>query len=132
MKAIKECLLIDDDQDDQEVFLLCVNKISKDINCKAIDTAVDAVSMLATNDEYIPDYIFVDVNMPKMNGIDCLKHLKRIDRLKHTKIFMYSTSSDNEIIEASKELGADEFIIKPAKFIELKETLSEIFRNYLE
>ncbi|HWZ14002.1 MAG TPA: response regulator [Mucilaginibacter sp.] len=127
MQATRECLIIDDDQDDQEIFLMCVRKISKDINCMAMDDGINALSMLASKPQYIPDYIFVDVNMPKMNGIDCLRALKGIDRLKDTKIFMYSTTSETSTLNESKRLGANDFIVKPPKTETLKEKLSTIF-----
>ncbi|GAC1311728.1 MAG: hypothetical protein NVSMB24_31860 [Mucilaginibacter sp.] len=127
MQATRECLIIDDDQDDQEIFLMCVRKISRNINCMTMDDGIEALSMLTSKPQYIPDYIFVDVNMPKMNGIDCLRALKGIDRLKDTKIFMYSTTSETSTLNESKRLGANDFIVKPPKTEELKEKLSTIF-----
>ena len=65
--------------------------------------------------------------MPKMNGVDCLKHLKSIKRLNCSKVFMYSTTSENATVSTAKEFGAEDFIIKPAKTMVLKEKLSQIF-----
>jgi CheY-like chemotaxis protein len=127
MQATKECLIIDDDIDDQEIFLMCVKKINKDINCTTMNNGVDAISMLQSNLQYIPNYVFIDVNMPKLNGIDCLRIIKNIPRLKYSKIFMYSTTSENATVEESMRLGADDFIVKPAKTTELKIKLSKIF-----
>ena len=127
MKTLKECLIIDDDIDDQEIFLMCVDKISMNVNCRTAKDGVDAISMLTSDTAYIPDYIFVDVNMPKLNGIACLKLLKGIRRLGNTKIFMYSTTSELSVVKDSQELGADGFIVKPASTVELKARLSEIF-----
>lgn len=127
MKEPIRCLIIDDDQDDQEIFLMCVRKISSNIDCLTANSGVAAVDMLKSNDDYVPDYIFLDVNMPKMNGIECLKVLKSINRLNDTKILMYSTTSENDVVKESLSLGADEFIKKPSKTGELKEKLSIIF-----
>lgn len=124
----KECLIIDDDQDDQEIFLMCLRKVSKDIECKAINDGVEAISLLSINETYVPDYIFLDVNMPKMNGIDCLRILKNMPRLQYTRIFMYSTTSQGAALAQSKELGAEDFIVKPSKTTELKDKLSSIFK----
>jgi CheY-like chemotaxis protein len=93
----------------------------------ALNDGVEAVSLLKSNSDYTPDYIFIDVNMPKMNGIACLGLLKNIERLKYSKIYMYSTTSEKSAVEDSKKLGADDFIIKPSKTAELKEKLSKIF-----
>jgi response regulator of citrate/malate metabolism len=120
-------MIIDDDEDDQEIFLMCVKKISDHIECLIADNGVDAISMLDSNEGYIPDYIFIDMNMPKMNGIQCLKNIKTIERLKNSQIFMYSTTFETTIVKESKELGATDFMIKPARTADLKEKLSNIF-----
>lgn len=122
-----QCLLIDDDLDDHEIFTMCLDMVNKDISCTAMNDAVEAVSMLTSNKEYTPDYIFIDVNMPKLNGLECLRLLKSINRLADTKMFMYSTSSQNTIFEESKRLGATDYIIKPTKMTELRERLSKVF-----
>ncbi|MGZ5191164.1 MAG: response regulator [Flavisolibacter sp.] len=127
MNELIHCLIIDDDPDDQEIFLMCIRKISQNIICSTSNSGVEAIAMLNSNEDYIPDFIFLDVNMPKMNGIDCLKHLKSIERLNETKIMMYSTTSESDIVKESLNLGADEFIKKPSKTSELKEKLSIIF-----
>jgi len=116
---MRKCLIIDDDQDDQEIFVMCVAKIDKNIECTTMNNGVEAIAMLKSNGDYIPDYIFIDVNMPKMNGIDCLRLLKNMECLKYTKIYMYSTTSENSILADSRQIAADDFIIKPAKTAEL-------------
>ena len=121
------CLIIDDDPDDQEIFLMCIRKISQDVICLTSNSGVEALALLNANEDYIPDFIFLDVNMPKMNGIDCLKQLKSVKRLKDTKILMYSTTSESDIVKESLKIGAHDFIMKPTKTGELKEKLSVIF-----
>ncbi len=127
MQKIKRCLIIDDDHDDQEIFLMCLNRVDSDVNCLTADDGVEAVAMLKSDSNYTPDFIFIDVNMPKMNGIECLKILKNIERLKYTKIFMYSTTSEASFVKESRNLGADDFIIKPSRTAELKDKLARIF-----
>lgn len=127
MQQVKECLIIDDDLDDQEIFLMCVNRLCKNVNCTAMNNGIDAIAFLMSNSGYVPHYIFVDVNMPKMNGIDCLIILKTIPALKDTKILMYSTTSAATVVAESKKLGAFDFIVKPPKTAELMEKLSAIF-----
>ena len=127
MPRKKQCLIIDDDQDDQEIFLMCLNKVDNNISCLTSNNGVDAIALLQSNPDYIPDYIFIDVNMPKMNGITCLGILKHIERLKYSKFYMYSTTSDASSVDDSNKLGVNEFIVKPTKTTELKEKLSKIF-----
>ncbi len=127
MQEAKQCLIIDDDQDDQEIFLMCLQQVNKNVDCAANSDSVDAVAWLANDTAYTPDFIFVDMNMPKMNGIECLKKLRKIDRLKDTVIYMYSTTSEGSLVAESKRYGASDFIIKPARTAELKEKLAQIF-----
>ena len=127
MQEMKECLIIDDDEDDQEIFLMCIRSISRYVNGRTANNGVDALAMFAAEPAYTPHYIFIDVNMPKMNGIECLKKLKAIARLSDTKMFMYSTTAEDTTYGACKQLGATEFIIKPTRTGELKEKLSAIF-----
>jgi len=124
---MKECLIIDDDVDDQEIFIMCLRKLNKSINCTTMNNGVEAIAMLISSEKYTPDYIFIDVNMPKMNGIDCLRIIKNVGRLQYSRIFMYSTTSEGSVLALSRELGAEDFIIKPAKTAALKEKLSVIF-----
>ena len=126
MLNTQECLIIDDDPDDQEIFLMCVNNISNHINCTPADSGVDAIAMLSAT-SYTPDFIFIDMNMPRMNGMDCLKALRNISRLGNTRIFMYSTTSAGTAQEQSRALGAEDFIIKPSSVAELQQKLSAIF-----
>ncbi|MCW3092997.1 MAG: response regulator [Ferruginibacter sp.] len=127
MNESKHSLIIDDDLDDQEIFLMCVKKISADISCRTANNGEEAIIMLESQKEYVPDYIFLDVNMPKMNGIECLKILKKMERLKETKIFMYSTTAESSVVKQIKALGAEDFIIKPVETIVLREKLAKIF-----
>lgn len=128
MSDTKVCLIIDDDQDDQEIFSMCVDKVTTDVDCRTADSGVDAISALNSDPGFIPNYIFLDVNMPKMSGLECLAELRKIDKLKSTKIYMYSTTIDSKIENESKSLGADDFLVKPTKTAELKEKLKSIFQ----
>ena len=123
---MKHCLIIDDDQDDQEIFILCIAKLSADIVCKTANDGVEALDLL-TNSGYVPDLIFLDVNMPKMNGIDCLKRIRAIDSMAGTYICMYSTTSEVKVVNEAMAIGADRFVVKPARVSELTGVLAGIF-----
>jgi CheY-like chemotaxis protein len=127
MEQQLKCLIIDDDTDDQEIFLMCVKQVHSGVDYLTADNGVEALDLLEANVDYVPDFIFIDVNMPKMNGIKCLQELRKIARLKETKIYMYSTSCEAAVVEQAKGYGATDFIKKPTKTSELKETLKQIF-----
>ena len=80
MNATKplKSLLIDDDLDDQEIFSLCLKHIDDNVQCRVANNGIDALNILSKDQEYTPDVIFLDINMPKMNGLACLEKLKEI------------------------------------------------------
>lgn len=128
MAIVKDCMLIDDDQDDQEIFLMALQKADAQINCFLANDGVEGLKTLS-DPSYTPRYIFVDVNMPKMNGIECLREIRKRGHLGDSRIIMYSTFAGEGIICQCKELGADEFLTKPTAFAPLVEALSNIFKR---
>ena len=127
MRNLKHCLIIDDDTDDQEIFMLCMNAIDSTITCTTANNGVEAVKLLEANPNYQPGYIFIDMNMPKMNGLECLKRIKGMERLSQSKVYIYSTTSEKVVVKESKDLGADDFIVKPTKIFDIKARLAQIF-----
>lgn len=124
----KNILLIDDDYDDHQIFLLALKKISDTVECIAMDSAVEAYEKLSAKD-LAPDLIFLDLNMPVLHGQEFLRKLKRSDTLKDIPVIIFSTSSHSTTIQRTKELGAHDFIIKPGKFNELVNILTPYFKN---
>ncbi|GEO08252.1 response regulator [Segetibacter aerophilus] len=132
MSEVKRCLIIDDDPDDQEIFMMCVKNLDNSIDCKTSGDGVEAIALLGSDGEVAPDYIFIDVNMPRMNGIECLTEIRKIEKLNDTRIFMYSTTAEEKRVNESKKLGAEDFIVKPIRMSELKEKLRHIFQSSVE
>lgn len=63
-----------------------------------------------------PDIILLDLNMPKMNGIELLTHIRGMDEWKDTKVFIITTSDEKEDREVTRKLGVSGYIVKPLKF----------------
>ena len=124
------CFLIDDDIDDQELFLMALEKVDRNIKCTIANDGIHALEILKGNGNYVPDYIFLDVNMPRMNGLQTLAEIKKIPALRATDVIMFSTSSDRSIIESSKALGASNFQVKPAGLTALVIALSNILQAF--
>ncbi|MEO6961487.1 MAG: response regulator [Puia sp.] len=118
-------LLIDDDDDDQEIFLLAVAQVSKAVTCIALSGAVDALQKLASN-EINPEIIFLDLNMPVIDGLQFLIKMKQIKRLKNIPVIIFSTSAHPATIQHSKELGASGYITKPDNFNDLAGLLTPL------
>lgn len=123
-------MLIDDDADDQEIFCQALESVDQSINCSFANDGVEALEKLNADEAFIPHYIFIDMNMPRMNGRQCLGEIKKIDRLKNVELYMYSTAADPKTIAETKEMGAKEFIVKPSNFNDLTKKLTEIFNDH--
>src|ERR1700759_1285017 len=124
------CLLIDDDTDDHEIFKLALDAIDSTIACVCLNRSVQAIEKLKADKSFLPKIIFVDINMPVMNGVECLAEIKKIDHLKDVPVIFYSTFADAEKISEMKELGAAEYFEKPADIDVLIDKLSFLFKEY--
>lgn len=113
-------LFIDDDPDDYDLFCEALLTIVTEAKCLHFRHGKEALIALQT---VVPDYIFLDVNMPVMGGKECLQRIKKDPGLKDIPVIVYSTSSHPAEIRKFKELGAKEFIIKPGRYHELVDTL---------
>jgi len=122
-------LIADDDSDDKELFIEVINELFPHIHCFTVSDGEETLFFLEKIKDKI-DYIFLDINMPRLNGIECLTKIKLFDTYKNTPIIMYTTSC----LEADKILayqnGASYFLTKPVKFLDLKQSLYEIISKF--
>ena len=118
-------LLIDDDFDDQEIFSIALRAADPAGDCIFANDGEHAVRLLK-NEPIHPLIIFIDINMPRMNGVDCLKEIKKLNHFAKTPVFMISTAANPAIIEECKNLGAIDYIIKSPSLAELEKRLSGI------
>ncbi len=126
------CLLIDDDQDDQEIFALALEESGLNTQCIISNNATEALERLSQDNTFLPDYIFLDLNMPRINGIQLLTEIKKISYLQHIPVVIYSTSSHPKDKEATLGLGAAAFITKPSDIKELSMLLKDFFQTHLQ
>ena len=108
-------LLVDDDADDREIFLLALSKISShDVRCITAQDGPNALCRLASGD-VVPDIIFLDLNMPIMNGHQVLQKLKSDASTRDIPVVILSTASDPLSIAQARQAGASCFYTKPVK-----------------
>lgn len=119
-------LNVDDDQEDREFFCDALREIDPSITCLTAGGGAEALRLLEKG-PLLPDYIFLDINMPMMDGKQCLKALKGIPRFEVIPVIMYSTSTDTREIKECYKLGAVDFLIKPHSFEKLVNDLTSIF-----
>ncbi|SCY08336.1 response regulator [Flavobacterium caeni] len=121
----KTCFFIDDDEDDRDFFCAAIQEIDPTIKCVFATDGIDAMSQLHAG-EWVPDYIFVDMNMPLMDGKQCLVEIKKIQRLQNVPTYLYSTSSNPKLVAEILDMGATDFLIKPTSMVALEHLLKEI------
>jgi DNA-binding response OmpR family regulator len=129
MNVHKTCFLIDDDVDDQEIFTIALQQVDPNFHCITAGNGDEALKMLIHPAAELPDYIFLDLNMPRMNGKECLRELKKLDRLKHIPVVIYTTSSSEYDQLTTRTLGAASFITKPFTIAELVAALHAFFKT---
>jgi len=123
--SCKNILHIDDDPDDHEIFYCALKEVSNAICYKAFTNAQEALDKLAKN-ELTPDVIFLDLNMPGMNGQQFLVEIKKHEKLCMIPVIVLSTTSHTFTIKSVKDLGAHDFITKPGDFYEFSRILSSL------
>lgn len=118
-------LLIDDDEDDREIFISAVTDAAPNVTWTTSYDASDALEQLIRK-ELTPEVIFLDLNIPRMNGQQFLMEIKKHDSVRHIPVIVLSTTSHATTIEIVKELGAHAFITKPGVYDELVTLLKSI------
>jgi CheY-like chemotaxis protein len=126
-------LIIDDDADDRSLFIDAVMELDKNLQCISANDGQEALNLLDKTDLRLPDYIFMDLNMPRLNGKQCLCEIKKRPRLNHIPVIIYSTTKRIEDVEETRNLGAVHFLTKPVLFREICNEIQKILtRPWLE
>jgi CheY-like chemotaxis protein len=112
-------LYADDDRDDCDLMCEALQNVDPAIICHVVNNGQQALDTLQDQQNDLPDYIFLDINMPRMDGKKCLEAIKSDQRFKDIPVIMYSTTTDQKEIDECYALGATSFIKKPNNFKEL-------------
>lgn len=124
-------LIIDDDSDDSDLLRDAIYQVNPESHCTLMSNAVDAIQGLKENKFSRPDVIFLDLNMPRVNGVQCLKQLKEIPEIKEIPVVIYTTSKSHEDRVETLNLGAAHFLTKPSSYRQLCKNVSDIFTKEL-
>jgi len=119
-------LLADDDKEDRTDFIEAFEALKMKTSVQTVNDGLELMQYLKDPSAVIPHLLFLDLNMPKKTGLECLIEIKQMDKLKDLTVVIYSTSSSEKDIEATFLNGANVYLKKPAHLSFLKKTLSHI------
>lgn len=119
-------ILADDDEDDRMFFTDAFDELKINTKVQTFINGVELMNYLNDENCILPNVLFLDLNMPKKNGIECLLEIKKNERFNDIAIAIYSTSSSEEHIEETFVNGANIYIKKPNDFATLKKVLSDV------
>jgi CheY-like chemotaxis protein len=123
-----KCLLIDDDPDDQDFFAFALQDIIPEVSLQTANNGIEAITALRTQ-ELSPDVIFIDINMPRMDGWQCLREIRELSKFNTVPVFMYSTSDYAAGKYPLSEDNFTEYLTKQNGIDALAGKLSEIFKK---
>ena len=116
-------LLADDDIDDCHFFKEALDSLPQTTTLTTVHNGDDLMNYLLQNRERLPHVLFLDINMPRKNGFECLSEIKKNEALKDLPVVMYSTSGSKDKINILFISGADVYIRKPSNFAQLVQVI---------
>jgi len=119
-------LLADDDEDDRLIFKDAINEVKVKTKLTLVNDGVQLMEYLNNPDSELPNIVFLDLNMPRKGGIECLREIRNDINLKDLSIAIYSTSASEEDIEDTFIKGDNVYIKKPNDFNTLVKVLGEV------
>jgi CheY-like chemotaxis protein len=118
-------LLTDDDEGDRLVFKEIFEEMERDIFVQIVNDGKELMDYLKNESNQLPNIIFLDLNMPNMKGLECLKKIRKNKKYNDISIAIYSTSKSETDIEDTFYYGANIYITKPGDYKKLKQVLDK-------
>lgn len=119
-------ILADDDEDDRLFFTDAFEELKINTKVNTFNDGVELMNYLNDPEALLPNVLFLDLNMPRKNGLECLSEIKADERFNDIAIAIFSTSSSEEHIEETFVRGANIYIKKPSDFNTLKKVLGDV------
>jgi CheY-like chemotaxis protein len=128
----KKIFLAEDDADDRMFFEDVLKEVSINTDLVMADDGVELMTVLEGTVPPPPDIIFLDLNMPRKNGFECLKEIRQTDKLSKIPVIIFSTSDNAQAIDKTYSLGANYYMQKPRTFALLKKAIETVLSTELE
>ncbi|HZV68497.1 MAG TPA: response regulator [Saprospiraceae bacterium] len=119
-------LLADDDEDDRMIFKDALEEVKVKTRLTLVKDGIQLMEYLQQDDCDYPGIVFLDLNMPRKGGIECLREIRNDKRLKNLSVAIYSTSASEGDIEDTFIKGANVYIKKPNDFGALVKVLEDV------
>jgi CheY-like chemotaxis protein len=129
MSLYRTVMLIDDDKEDQEIFSDAIREVDSSVRFVSESNSDEAISNIGNSKKPRPDLIFLDMNMPRVNGKQLLAELKSVPEMSEIPVVMCSTFFGDRDVTDIGRLGAVHFLVKPTKFNDLCNEIARILRT---
>jgi CheY-like chemotaxis protein len=118
-------ILADDDEADRLLFIEALSELKINTSVETVTNGDELMHFLKDHTSHLPHLIFLDLNMPRKNGLQCLQEIRSNQLFQKISVAIYSTSSSNKDIEDTFRHGANIYITKPSDFSKLKKVLEK-------
>jgi len=118
-------LLADDDIDDCLFFKEALEELSLSTQLTSVHDGEQLMKLLTNETHKLPHVLFLDLNMPRKNGFECLSEIKLNKKLQQLPVIIFSTSFEQEVGNLLYENGAQYFIRKPSEFSQFKKIIKQ-------
>ncbi len=123
---ILRILLADDDEGDRLLFKDALLELDSKHIVHIVNNGMELMAYLTQKETILPDLIFLDLNMPRKNGLECLKEIRSNSDFKKISIAIYSTSAAEKDVSETFRSGANLYIKKPNNFANLNQLLCKV------
>ncbi|MFS4418262.1 response regulator [Maribacter sp. 2307ULW6-5] len=122
-------MLVDDDEDDRFLFSEAFETLEVKSELQMCHNGQEFIDHLENNPEQLPEIVFLDLNMPIKNGLECLRYLKQHSKYNDIFVAIYSTSSAEKDMEDTLLAGANIYIQKPNNFQTLRSVIDRAMKT---
>jgi len=121
----RHILLADDDKDDSILFQEILEELPLSTHLTKVSNGEQLMQFLNETKDQLPDVLFLDLNMPRKNGYDCLLEIKGSERLKSLSVIIFSTAFEPQVISLLYKKGAQYYIRKPNSYRQMKNLIHQ-------
>ena len=118
-------LLVDDDKDDCDIFKEALEELELSSALTTLYNGMELLEFLSSEEGSDPDILFLDLNMPRKTGLECIKEMKSSTSFPNIPTVIYSTSFNTNVVDELYDLGAHYYIQKPSSYKSLKRVIEQ-------